>query len=50
MCFMLDAISGRILKINRNGLEATSRTGLDPATLPAVFTSPGGDGENCHEI
>jgi hypothetical protein len=32
------------------GLEATSRAGVDPATLPAVFTSSGGDGNNCHEI
>jgi hypothetical protein len=32
------------------GLEATARAGADPATLPAVFTSSGGDGQNCHEI
>ena len=32
------------------GLEATARAGVDPATLPAVFSSSGGDGENCHEI
>src|SRR6202011_4773279 len=32
------------------GLEAASRAGADPATLPAVFTSSGGDGHNCHEI
>ena len=32
------------------GLEATARAGVDAATLPAVFTSSGGDGENCHEI
>ena len=32
------------------GLEATSRAGIDPAALPAVFTSSGGDGQNCHEI
>jgi hypothetical protein len=32
------------------GLEATSRAGADPAVLPAVFTSSGGDGQNCHEI
>jgi hypothetical protein len=32
------------------GLEATTRAGVDPATLPAVFTSSGGDGHNCHEI
>jgi Beta-ketoacyl synthase, N-terminal domain len=32
------------------GLEATARAQADPATLPAVFTSSGGDGQNCHEI
>ena len=32
------------------GLEATAHAGVDAATLPAVFTSSGGDGENCHEI
>jgi hypothetical protein len=31
-------------------LEACKRAGADPATLPAVFTSSGGDGQNCHEI
>jgi hypothetical protein len=32
------------------GLEAAARAGVDPARLPAVFTSSGGDGQNCHEI
>src|SRR5215472_4504761 len=32
------------------GLEAVGRAGVDPAGLPAVFTSSGGDGQNCHEI
>jgi hypothetical protein len=32
------------------GLEATARAGADAAQLPAVFSSSGGDGENCHEI
>jgi len=32
------------------GLEATGRAGLDAATLVTVFSSSGGDGENCHEI
>ena len=32
------------------GLEATGRAGVDPARLPAVFSSSGGDGQNCHEI
>lgn len=32
------------------GLEATARAGADPGTLATVFTSSGGDGQNCHEI
>jgi hypothetical protein len=32
------------------GLEAAARAAADPAALPAVFTSSGGDGLNCHEI
>src|ERR1700761_3628482 len=32
------------------GLQATSKAGVDPDALPAVFASSGGDGENCHEI
>ena len=32
------------------GLEASAAAAADPATLPAVFTSSGGDGQNCHEI
>jgi Beta-ketoacyl synthase, N-terminal domain len=32
------------------GLEASARAGADPTSLAAVFTSSGGDGENCHEI
>ena len=32
------------------GLEATRQAGADPAQLPAIFTSSGGDGQNCHEI
>jgi Beta-ketoacyl synthase, N-terminal domain len=32
------------------GLEATASAGVDPATLRAVFSSSGGDGQNCHEI
>ena len=32
------------------GLEATSRAGADPAALPAIFSSSGGDGANLHEI
>jgi len=32
------------------GLEASRRAGVDPAGLPSIFSSSGGDGENCHEI
>jgi Beta-ketoacyl synthase, N-terminal domain len=32
------------------GFEATSRAGVNPAELPTVFCSSGGDGNNCHEI
>lgn len=32
------------------GLQATSKAGVEPDTLPAVFASSGGDGQNCHEI
>lgn len=32
------------------GRQATTRAGADPTGLPAVFTSSGGDGHNCHEI
>jgi hypothetical protein len=32
------------------GLQATSKAGVEPDVLPAVFASSGGDGQNCHEI
>lgn len=32
------------------GLEASAHAAAERATLPAVFSSSGGDGENCHEI
>jgi Beta-ketoacyl synthase, N-terminal domain len=32
------------------GFEAVSRSGLNAAELPTVFSSSGGDGNNCHEI
>ena len=32
------------------GLEATGHAGADPAHLPAIFTSSGGDGQNLVEI
>jgi hypothetical protein len=43
--------TGRVVRLALSvGLEATARAGADAATLPAVFSSSGGDGENCHEI
>ena len=42
---------GRVVKLALGvGLQATANAGVDPATLPAVFASSGGDGNNCHEI
>jgi hypothetical protein len=32
------------------GLEAAGHARADPARLPTVFTSSGGDGQTCHEI
>jgi hypothetical protein len=32
------------------GFEAVSQSGLNAAELPTVFSSSGGDGNNCHEI
>ena len=31
-------------------LEATGRAATDPARLASVFSSSGGDGQNCHEL
>jgi hypothetical protein len=42
--------AGRIVKLAiAAGLEATGRAGIDAATLVTVFSSSGGDGDNCHE-
>jgi Beta-ketoacyl synthase, N-terminal domain len=42
---------GRVVKLALGvGLQATSKAGVDPVSLPSVFTSSGGDGQNCHEI
>jgi hypothetical protein len=42
---------GRVVKLALGvGLQATSKAGAEPATLPAVFASSGGDGHNCHEL
>jgi hypothetical protein len=43
--------SGRVVKLALAvALEASSRAQLDPAGLASVFTSSGGDGDNCHEL
>jgi hypothetical protein len=43
--------TGRVVRLALTaGLEATTRAGADPSTLPVVFSSSGGDGETCHEI
>lgn len=43
--------SGAIVKLTlATGLEAIAAAGLEAASLPSVFSSSGGDGENCHAI
>lgn len=43
--------SGAIVKLTlATGLEAIEAAGLNAASLPSVFSSSGGDGENCHAI
>ena len=43
--------TGKVVRLAlRVGLEAVAHAGAEAATLPAVFSSSGGDGENCHEI
>ena len=43
--------SGGIVKLTlATGLEAVAAAGLDAASLPMVYSSSGGDGENCHAI
>jgi len=43
--------SGAIVKLTlATGLEAINAAGLNAASLPSVFSSSGGDGENCHAI
>jgi len=43
--------TGRVVKLALAvAAEAAQRAGLDPARLPSVFASSGGDGQNCHEI
>jgi hypothetical protein len=43
--------TGRVVKVALAvALEATSSAGANPAQLPSVFSSSGGDGHICHEI
>jgi Beta-ketoacyl synthase, N-terminal domain len=43
--------TGRVIKLALAvASEATARAGADPSTLASVFSSSGGDGQNCHEI
>jgi hypothetical protein len=42
---------GRVVKLALAvALEATSQAGEDPSELASVFSSSGGDGQNCHEL
>jgi hypothetical protein len=43
--------SGALVKLTlATGLEAIAAAGLEASNLPSVFSSSGGDGENCHAI
>ena len=43
--------TGKVVRLALSvGLEAVRNAGADATQLPAVFSSSGGDGENCHEI
>jgi hypothetical protein len=43
--------TGKVVRLALGvGLEAVRNAGANAATLHAVFSSSGGDGENCHEI
>ena len=43
--------TGRVVRLAfAVGLEAARHAEADPAQLPVVFASSGGDGDNCHEI
>ena len=43
--------TGKVVRLALTvGLEAVAHAHADAATLPAVFASSGGDGENCHAI
>lgn len=43
--------TGRVVKLAiAVALQATRRAAADPAELASVFSSSGGDGQNCHEL
>ncbi len=43
--------AGRVVKLAiAVALEATGRAGTNPAELASVFSSSGGDGQNCHDL
>jgi hypothetical protein len=43
--------AGRVIRLALAiGAEAVARSGRDARSLPSVFTSSGGDGDNCHAI
>lgn len=43
--------TGRVVKLALAvGLEAAAHAGANPAELASVFSSSGGDGDNCHEL
>lgn len=43
--------TGRVVKLAiAVALEATMRAGINPAELASVFSSSGGDGQNCHDL
>jgi hypothetical protein len=43
--------AGRVIKLALAiGAEAVAHAGRDPRSLASVFTSSGGDGDNCHEM
>jgi Beta-ketoacyl synthase, N-terminal domain len=43
--------AGRVIKlVLAVGAEAVAQAGRDPRGLASVFSSSGGDGDNCHEI
>lgn len=43
--------AGRVIRLALGvGAQAVAAGGVDPRTLSSVFSSSGGDGDNCHEI